>query len=759
MPARRSTYVPPRPAMPLRLPVLAAALSIVASAPAGPAPASAAELEFQWGHPRPQGNAIFGFAFQDDDTGWAVGGGGLVLRTDDGAVTWSLLHGPVGPASSLNDVAALPGGTLIAAGSDERIYRSTDGGTSWAGVANPAPGELRDLAPGPGGGISAAGIGGSVIVSTDDGSTWTERGPGTGVIRHHLWRNALEGYAVGENVSHRTTDGGTTWTQITDFGAFGFNEVYFAGALNGFIVEDFGTWESTDGGATWTEMFAPIPPLYRYRSLVLSPTHWMTVTLFEGGELWETTDAGTSWTQRLDRFIAGFPCMTRLPGGRILFGSDVGDLFRTDDLGQTVFNAAINLTEGAPAAPMNDLLARPDGVLFAANQPNSSGLTQSWLRSDDGGLSWFAPARTPGLWHVDAKGFFDDSSGLVTYRNLVRPTTDGGATWLDVTLETDRRTWDVALPAADRFFLATSFGGGGGDLLKSTDGGLAWAPVGGGLPSGTFEAASVEFADAQNGFVSGRVAGQSRLYRTTTGGASWLLVPTAGLPGVPGDMHWFDASTGLATIQTFPDYGIYRTTNAGAGWTQVSDFRSGQLVFRDAHVGMAIGFYEGYALRTEDAGLTWTQQAVPLFGPAPGAQIAQVTTVVPRENGWVFGGSNNRILVGLEGAATGSGLVESGDGARTDPGRCRFVGAWPNPVRFATSLRFELAVAGPVRLTIHDVSGRRVREVLAESRGAGRHAAVWDGRDDAGRPLAAGVYLARLVGAGAMDTEKIVLVK
>lgn len=330
---------------------LLAALVLAGTAPR----TAAADLDYRWAHPTPQGNGVFALAFQDDDIGWAVGGGGFVMRSADGGATWDLLQGPDGIALDLNDLFVLPTGTLVAAGCDDYIYRSVDGGTTWSAVPNPAAGELRDVGAYPGG-VSAAGENGSVIVSTDDGLTWTEKGPGVGVIRHHLWRSALEGYAVGEQVSHRTVD----------------------------------------GGATWTEHFLPIDPLYRYRTIPLDALHWLTVTLFEGGELWETTDAGSTWTQLLDRNVAGFPCLTRLPGGRLLLGSDTGDILRSDDLGRTFQNATTNLCEDALPASITDLLARPDGVLFAANRPSMAGMPPTWLRSDDGGDSWFEPAATRG---------------------------------------------------------------------------------------------------------------------------------------------------------------------------------------------------------------------------------------------------------------------------------------------------------------------------------------------------------------------------
>lgn len=82
----------------------------------------------------------------------------------------------------------------------------------------------------------------------------------------------------------------------------------------------------------------------------------------------------------------------------------------------------------------------------------------------------------------------------------------------------------------------------------------------------------------------------------------------------------------------------------------------------------------------------------------------------------------------------------------------------PNPFNPTTVFEFELAAPSHVDLTLFDVRGKVVRELRAD-RGAGRHSLVWDGRDAAGRPLAAGVYPYRLAAAGQELRGRAVLVK
>jgi len=97
--------------------------------------------------------------------------------------------------------------------------------------------------------------------------------------------------------------------------------------------------------------------------------------------------------------------------------------------------------------------------------------------------------------------------------------------------------------------------------------------------------------------------------------------------------------------------------------------------------------------------------------------------------------------------------------AATLPARLRLASAVPNPFNPATMLSFTLPAAGPVRVTVHDLQGRRVATLLDGPRPAGPQQIRWNGRDDAGRPLPAGTYLARLVWAGGTAATKLSLVK
>ncbi len=83
----------------------------------------------------------------------------------------------------------------------------------------------------------------------------------------------------------------------------------------------------------------------------------------------------------------------------------------------------------------------------------------------------------------------------------------------------------------------------------------------------------------------------------------------------------------------------------------------------------------------------------------------------------------------------------------------------PTPFSNRTTLAFSLAEPERARLSIHDLSGRRVRALIDEESAAGAGRATWDGRDDRGLPCPAGIYLARLETPRGVTTRRVVLLR
>lgn len=83
----------------------------------------------------------------------------------------------------------------------------------------------------------------------------------------------------------------------------------------------------------------------------------------------------------------------------------------------------------------------------------------------------------------------------------------------------------------------------------------------------------------------------------------------------------------------------------------------------------------------------------------------------------------------------------------------------PNPFNPTTMINFSLGAREHVTVSVYDASGRLVRTLLDETRGAGSHDVQWDGRDDAGVTVGSGVYFYRLTAGNHSESKKMVMLK
>ncbi|MYA23540.1 MAG: T9SS type A sorting domain-containing protein [Gemmatimonadetes bacterium] len=84
---------------------------------------------------------------------------------------------------------------------------------------------------------------------------------------------------------------------------------------------------------------------------------------------------------------------------------------------------------------------------------------------------------------------------------------------------------------------------------------------------------------------------------------------------------------------------------------------------------------------------------------------------------------------------------------------------YPNPFNSATAIGFALPRAGAIRLAVFNLLGQQVA-VLAEGiYPAGSYSLRWDGVNDGGRTLAAGLYFYRLQTPWSVQTRKLLLLK
>jgi hypothetical protein len=83
----------------------------------------------------------------------------------------------------------------------------------------------------------------------------------------------------------------------------------------------------------------------------------------------------------------------------------------------------------------------------------------------------------------------------------------------------------------------------------------------------------------------------------------------------------------------------------------------------------------------------------------------------------------------------------------------------PNPFSRSAAIAFDLAQAGRVELEIYSVDGRRVRTLAGGPREPGAYNVVWDGRDEDGRSVPAGLYYVRFAAGSSRFTRQVVVLR
>ena len=83
---------------------------------------------------------------------------------------------------------------------------------------------------------------------------------------------------------------------------------------------------------------------------------------------------------------------------------------------------------------------------------------------------------------------------------------------------------------------------------------------------------------------------------------------------------------------------------------------------------------------------------------------------------------------------------------------------YPNPFNTMTNIRYQLPKASHVKLRIFNILGQEVRRLVDAEQVAGCYTLQWDGKNDAGFPMASGVYLLRMETGNFVQTKKLLLI-
>lgn len=406
----------------------------------------------------------------------------------------------------------------------------------------------------------------------------------------------------------RTFDGGVNWKDCSYGQEVGISALEFTDGRNGFTNGELGElYKTTDAGDSWTLIRLPDPTWYVATiEFVDEQVGYIGGMTFgangDSSFVARTNDGGVTWAEldvnHMPSALAQIQAFSVDTVYTLGFGEDfAGTLFSYSHDGGMTWSEVFPLpnlgSEDWTQGTMH-FLDHQEGYLYC-NAPDTI------LRTTDGGHTWEGRSLTglpagsdffPGTLH-----YFDQDNAVAFASYGANPivTTDGGATWTQG-VHASITSWLYRM----LFAPGTRTGyvvGGGGEILKTTDGGLNWETVQRGFRQTQW---GVHFKDSMNGFMCGN---SGTLHKTTDGGASFTALES-GVSVRLTSIH----GAGNSLFVCGQGGTILKSTDDGEVWVAQNSTTTKNLngiSFRDGMTGVAVGD-EGTILRTVDGGATWT---------------------------------------------------------------------------------------------------------------------------------------------------------
>lgn len=537
-----------------------------------------------------QGGTVEGAFFlpSDPDLGWITHDGGKISRSTDRGQSWATKFVPDNVRGHIRGIHFLNEDDGWACGDNGFILATTNGGDTWSVInsspvlnANtPArPAVLRDIF------MTSSGTG---YVVGDDGA----------------YAKTDDNWTTFEQAGTSPCDGPSPYTSGTD----GY-DVHFFDESTGLVSMDYQrVYRTTDAGCSWQII----------NVLGSSPTH-CPLTISSNIELWsmawedpdsdsspgwvvggdgtnrgyifKSLDGGLSWSQTHCYLadLAGLEedCAINTPYGVAVLGSGAEAV---------IGGYASSVLAYEPGTPNWNACDTPDDCYEDPDPPSCGSMVWSQYNNvaefgkpalkraahitDDeaclvgvnGVIRRFLPNASPGNQIVDegtlhftriADGDFSTSSTgcVITQGNIVKRTTNSGATWTDV--------YTPGVITSDNFGKALDFEGtkgvaigSNGLLLYSTNSGASWSVAS--TPSHYFDFNAVDFAPSSDTIFGVTVLG--RVYVSTDAGVNYDDVFTGSSETLNG-VAFATTSTGFVVGNNAT---AYKTTTGGAAWTSVS---------------------------------------------------------------------------------------------------------------------------------------------------------------------------------------------
>jgi CUB domain/Divergent InlB B-repeat domain/Secretion system C-terminal sorting domain len=430
----------------------------------------------------------------------------------------------------------------------------------------------------------------------------------------------------------KSTNGGTSWTAITDaIAVLGATDVAFdptnpdimylaTGDGDAADTRSTGVYKSTNGGATWaaTGLNFTLSQGATLSKILVHPTNSQILLTAGNTGIRRSTDAGATWTQVSTASIKDLEWKPNNPSVVYAGGySGSAGVWRSTDGGITwvKLTATPLPSTGTQRVAIGVSPHDPEYVYALFAKTTSYGF-QGMYRSIDGGTTWTQQATSPNLlgWQsngsdTDGQGWYDLSIAVSpTDKNMVMvggvniwKSTDGGVNW------TCKAHWSgsgAPYVHADQhefiFSGSTFYAANDGGVFKSTDGGTVWTDLSSTLANAQMYGLGLSAGNA-NLIISGHQDNGTNL---TANGTTWAEVL-----GGDGMLCFIDRTNDSRMFASIYNGAMYRSTNGGTSFGRIATITNGGWVtpWLQDPVAPATIYAAGSEInKSTDYGTNWT---------------------------------------------------------------------------------------------------------------------------------------------------------
>ena len=710
--------------------------------------------QWEWQYPVPQGNALNDIFYINQNTGWAVGDAGTIIRSEDGGLSYEVINYPT--SHNLWAVEFFDLFTGFAVGDSGMLLKTSNGGNTWDFQDMGLTRNLTDICLLLPEKIWITGDKGTILYSDDNGTSWQSQFSDTSIVLNSVcFIDDSHGWVAGttttyESVLLHTIDGGVSWTQLfSDSTSYRWRVTFFD-SLNGYGYYPGLVSKTSDGGKSWYGVLGPGYASYNIDAMFTDPDHgWVTRSdMYGDGNILYTYDGGETWN----------PGNIRGDFSSVFFIDTIsgwaagcnGSLARTADGGQNWTTICVGT-----GSSLNDVFFTDsiNGWAVGGGHPTLTQVNSMLLHTDDGGSTWIEHDAPHAI--LRSIFFINTLEGWITGRgtwydpNIISHTSNGGISW-----EIQYDNWDTAC-LKDIYFTDSQHGWAVGErdnyvnppgppiLLYTESGGEIWEDQSY-LTDKSLSA--VYFTDQDNGWM----AGNEIILHTTDGGQNWeeQVIEDYTLR----DIYFIDNEHGWAvgdSVTNSYDPGIVMRTSDGGGSWEVTSFdqwsRLNKVFFADSLLGWIVGRYDnnyGILLHTNDGGITWKQQFINTHNYLNGIFFTN------QDKGWVVG-SNCAILHTNNGS-----MLDVEEKSPIFQVSSINVKSYPNPFSGATTIVYTIDEPCMVTVRIFNTFGQKVDEPVNEFQIRGDQKVIWNAER-----MFTGMYYYSITAGNSAGCGKLVVIK